>query len=711
MNEKEQDFDSLNLEDILREFGGGETLSAEEDASGSDLPDYVDELPEQEEAAKEELPEAEKSEAPSTEEPAAVIPEEKTSEPAPEEKKGVTGDTIRLDDIAKAAAEAAEKRQEAAAAAEAFVPGEEEPVQEAPAAEEPAEAAPAEQPELEYVPPEPIVFRPHSRLRELKRKLIAGPEKRYYELSELGVGKLQLAIVLCLVVVGLSAGAGALYAFDMIPENRMRLMVFFQILAMLFGALMGYNQILDGIGDLFHGKFTLNTMLSITFAACCVDGVFCLKELRVPICAAFTLEVTMALWSTYQRRCTELGQMDTMRKATRLDSVVKVEDYYAGRPGILRGEGQVEDFMDHCSEPAAPEKKQNRYALVCLLASVAVAVVAGVLHSVSMGVQIFSTTLLVSVPASFFVSTTRPMAILERRLHGLGTVLCGWDGVKALSGRAAYPLSDQEIFPAGSIKMNGVKFYGDRDPEVTISYATSLICANGGGLVPVFQQLLESRSGPKYPVKNFQAYPGGGIGGEICGEPVVMGSLKFLQDMGVEIPAGTMVNQAVYVSIDGEFSGLFAITYARMKYSANGLATICAYKGLTPLITADDFMLTAPFLKEKFGVNTRRMVYPTREEKAALAVKTVPVDAPALALTTHDGLAPAAYAVTGARALKTACNLGLAIHIIGGVLGVLIMLALAVIGAVELLTPLNILLYQLIWMVPGLLVTEWTRAI
>ena len=122
-------------------------------------------------------------------------------------------------------------------------------------------------------------------------------------------------------------------------------------------------------------------------------------------------------------------------------------------------------------------------------------------------------------------------------------------------------------------------------------------------------------------------------------------------------------------------------------------------------------MLTGSFLKEKFGVSTRRMAFPTRQDKAYLASRVPEEDTLVLALTTHDGLAPAAYAVTGARALKTACNLGMTIHVIGGILGILVMAALAVLGAVELLTPLNILLYQLVWMVPGLLVTEWTRAI
>ena len=70
-----------------------------------------------------------------------------------------------------------------------------------------------------------------------------------------------------------------------------------------------------------------------------------------------------------------------------------------------------------------------------------------------------------------------------------------------------------------------------------------------------------------------------------------------------------------------------------------------------------------------------------------------------------------AYAVSGARSLRTACRLGMWIHMLGGILGLVIMLALAFLGSTELLTPTHILLYQLVWMIPGLLVTEWTRTV
>ncbi len=686
----DQEFD---LDEIMKEFAGE---SGEMPAALSGALPQEDPLPTQMEE---------------------LVPNAPAGNAAPA-SSGVTGDTIRLDDLAKVVASvdtgAAEPVEEPPVEAEAPDASAEE------AAEETVEPFSEnwepqyEEPMGEYIPapiPAPIPFRPKSRLRELKKKLIAGPEKRYYDLSELGLGKLQAAIFLNLLIVGLCAGAAFLYAADMIPAGRMRLLVFSQILAMLVSALLGCYTLMDGFSDLFHGKFTLNTMLVLTLAACCVDAVYCLMELRVPCCAAFSLELTMALWHRYETRSTEMGMMDTMRKATRLHSVVKVPDYYQGRPGILRGEGEVEDFMDNYAVPSGPEKVQSAFAFISLLLCIGISVLAGLRHGVSLAVQILSTSLLVAVPASFFVALSRPMAVLERRLHMVGTVFCGWKGVKGLRGKAAFPLTDEDLFPAGSVKLNGVKYYGDRNPDDVVCYAAALMRVNGGNLEPLFRQLLKSRGGAEYEADNFQSYPAGGIGGEVCGEPVLLGTLNFLQDMGVEIPEGTMVSQAVYCSIDGTLSAVFAISYGKLRSAAAGMVSLCGYRKISPVILCGDFMQNESFLRSKFSVSTRRMAFPERSDRLELAQRKPTQEDASLALTTQEGLAPVAYAVTGARALRTATTLGLVIHMLAGILGMLIMAALAYIGSAELLTPINVLLYQLVWMIPGLLVTCWTRAV
>lgn len=569
-------------------------------------------------------------------------------------------------------------------------------------------------PEEEIPAPEKtpkILYNPRTRLRELKRKLVAGPEKRYYELSEAGVGRLQAAIIANLVLVVLCGLVTALYALSLLSENRLRFVIFTQILSLLLSAFFGAGQIVDGLSDLFRGRFTIRTMLFFTFIACCVDGVFCLSELRIPCCAAFSLEMTMALWAQYQRHSTEMAQMDTMRKAVRLIALVKNPVYYDGKAGILRREGEVEDFMDHYDAPSGPEILQRIYCLISLLLCIAISVAAGMLHGVSLAVQVLSTSLLVAIPASFFVALTRPAALLERRLHMVGSVLCGWRGVKQLRGKAAFPLENDDLFPAGTTKLNGVKFYGNRNSDDVVAYTTSLIRTADSSLTPLFRNLLESRNVREYPVTGFRDYGSGGVGGEVNGEAILLGTMDFLQDMGVEIPEGTMVSQAVYAAIDGELAAVYAISYAKMRSAAAGIISLCSSRKIAPVLISRDFMLTEGLLRAKFSINTRRIAFPGTEEREALAQIEADDSAPALALATRNDLAAYAYAVSGARALSLACKLGVAIHLVGGILGMVIMAALAFLGSTDLLTPTHVLLYQLVWMIPGILITEWTRSV
>lgn len=646
--------------------------------------------------------------------------------PDPDAVKQPVRDTVRLDEITKVVRQQQEIAESVEQAAEAVT---ENTVRFAPAGgeddEEPfiipvpqeqvepysEEWEPEyEQPIGEYIPPEPIVFRPKSRLRELKRKLVEGPERRYYELVEKGLGKLQIAIFINLLVMLVAVGAVAMKAFGFVGENRLRLLVYSQFLCLMLSTLLGSYQLMEGIANLFRGRFTLDTLLMFTCIACWADGILSLKLLRFSCCGVFSVSMTFALWAAYQRRNTEMAQMDTLRKATRLDGLVRNPDCYEGRAALVRCDGQVEDFMDHYKAPSVPEKVMRIYALCALFVCFGVGIAAGVLHSTVMGVQCLAAALLVATPATAFITLSRPMALLERRLHKLGTVLCGWRGVRGLSRNAVFPVTDADLFPAGSAKLNGVKFYGSRNPDEVVAYAAAVICANGGGLAPLFGQLLESRNGHHYDAAQLQGYAGG-IGGVVDGEAVLAGTLSFMQSMGVQMPEGTRVNQAVYVAIDGSLCGVFAMTYGKVKSAATGITTLCAYRGLTPVMTGGDFMLTEGFLRSKFGVNTRRIAFPGRRERAELAAIQPDEEAQALAMTTSEGLASLAYAATGARALRSASITGVVVHMMGGILGMLIVLALALVGADQLLNPVNLLLYQLLWSIPGYLITEWTRAV
>ncbi len=710
-----QDFD---LEDIIREFGDPpadaeeitEMPEASEDLDATRRIEPVKETAELEETRRIDLTKEVRAELEETRRMDPVeLEKTRRMEPVESPTMELTGDTVRLDKLPREYAETIEKEmaKENGERVRAWDPSGTVRSELFSDHWEPE----YEQPMGEYVPPQPIVFQPKSRLRELKKKLVAGPEKRFYELSEKGVGKLQAAIFLSVLVVLICAASTAMYAFGMVQENRMRLMVFSQFLAMLVSALLGSFQLIEGFADLGKKRVTLNTVLAFTFVVCCVDGVLCLKELRVPCCAAFSMEVTMSLWNACQRRNIEMSRMDTLRKAVRLDGIAACPDYMDGKKGLVRKEGQVEDFMDCHNARSKPEKATNVYALVAILAGVGLGIAAGVMEGFSAGVQVAAVSLLAAVPATAFISNSRPTWILERRFHKTSTILCGWQGVEGVSGKAVFPLTFGSLYAPDAIRLNGMKFFGDWEPDQVLAYATAVMTAEGSGLAPMFTQVLHNHNGRHYDATELCHYENGGVGATVDGEAVLMGSSGFMKEMDIEVPDSAKITGGVYVAIGGKLSGLFAVSYDKSRSVVAGLRTLTAYRKLSCVLTSHDFMLTHSFLKKRFGVKPKRFLLPEHELRAQLREKQAEADAPCLVMTTSGDLASIAYGVTGARVLRSTCWLGTILHIVGGVVGLGIMTLLVVLGSFELLTPANMFLFQLVWMIPALLITEWTRSI
>ena len=569
-----------------------------------------------------------------------------------------------------------------------------------------------EVPQQEEEPPKErrFVLHPQSNpIKELKKQLTAGPERLYYQLAEKGTGKLAICVLLNLVVSLLCGTVTALQAFGVVGEPYLRAVIFSQVLSMFVSALLGSFQLIEGAADLFRKRFSLNTLLGFAFLICIADALLAMEQLRVPCCAAFCLAMTFSQLASYHKRTTLSARLDTMRKASFLKGVHTVSQE-SGRKLFVTGEGQVDDYMKTVYERSLPEKLQSIYAMSILVLSLILGAATLYWKDVSAGVQVWAVSLLVALPAGSFIAPTRPVALLERRLNKLGTVLCGWHGLKAAAGKADYPLSFGDLFPNGCAKLNGTKFFGSLSPEEVVSCTAALMQATESGLTPLFVSLLETHNGRIYEADDLQAYEHG-LGGQVNGVEVLAGSLSFLRQMGVEADESLYISQSICVAIDGELSGMFAITYDKDKSSAAGLHTLTSYAGLRPTIVAADPMLTGSFLRKKFGVSTKRVAFPDYPTRQALRNTQPKEGSKPLALVTKPGLAPLAYSVTAGRSAHTATLLGTIVQMVGGVVGIAMLAVLVFIGALHLVTPVNMFLYQLIWLVPGWLITEWTRAI
>ncbi len=559
-----------------------------------------------------------------------------------------------------------------------------------------------------FMPQEPIAFPPKNRPQILREKLEKGPHQRYLDLSKTGLGRLQAGIFLNLVVF-LAAAATALLYYR-VDGQRLQLMVVGQILLMLLSAAVGGRLLLDGVREMLHRRFRLHSLLVVSFAVCCVDALLCINTQHLPFGCVFSLQLLMAQWAQYQQRQTEMSQLDTLRKAVDLTAVVKTPGFYKSYPAYHTVEGHPEDFMDHYRQESGPEKALSRFALIAVAAGGILALICMILHGFAEGVRVYAAALLAAVPASVFISIQRPAAVLEKRMHKLGTVLCGWRGVQNIEKQGYYPLHHEDLFPENHVKLNGVRFYGDRNLNTVVSYVAALMAADGGSLAGPFEQLRASRNARVCRVEDLTSYPDG-VGGQIDGLSVVAGTLEFIENMGVMLPEGARIPHAVYAAVNQSLCAVFAVSFTRSKSSASGLRTLCDSSHVRPVLVDCDFALTGPFLEQKLGVNIRRMHFPDSMTRMKLSRKTPAENAPAIALVTRGGLAQRAYAVTGGAALRSAWRAGTAVHMLGGSVGFLAVMILALQGAVSLLTPYNLLLYGCVWMIPGLLVAEWTRSV
>ena len=671
----EPEQEEFTLEDILREFGSGAPDSEPE-------PEPEPEL--------EPIAEPEPSPVPQT-----TLVMEPVSIPA---QAPVTGNTQVFDPV------------------ETEEPEEEEEPEPIPLPTRPAKAEPFsedwepeyEAPMGEFTPKAPIPFPPKNRLRQLRQKLVAGPERRYQALAELGIGQLQAGIVLNFLLALLSIGLAVFCTLGLVPPQQLPTIIFCQLLLAMLAALIGCQRMLDGLSLVLRGRFALDSTLLVTFVICIIDGLLCLHERRVSCSSLFCLQILFSQAAAHHRRNTELSQMDVLRKASDLTALAKVEDYHGEQAGYVTREGEPEDFLEHYLQFSTPSKTLSMYALIALLLSAGLAIAVGVRFGVSHGIQVFMAAQLMSLPASAFVSMSRPAVIVQNRLHQLGAVLCGWRGIRATEKDTVFPLSHQDLFPEGTIKMNGVKFYGTVDPGLVVSYTTAMIQAEESGLLQVFQHLPRSRDGVNHAVEDFTQHPGG-IAGVVDGCSVLVGTAQCMEASGISLPEGSKVPQAIYTAVDGQLSGVFAVTYSRSKFSAQGLRSLCGDRSVVPTVIACDFLLNPKFIREKLSVGSKRLVFPDRETRLALSQTEAPQDSTAIALMTRDGLAPKAYALTGARALLGAWRAGAVVHILGGALGLIAVALLALSNALALLTPVNLLLYTALWAVPGLLITEYTR--
>ena len=478
----------------------------------------------------------------------------------------------------------------------------------------------------------------------------------------------------------------------------------FLLIFMVIQVALAYDVLLRGVRAVLKFRYDHASMLCVLALCCVVDGVLAIRAGRIPFCPAVSVQLSVALLGQYSINLAKLRTLKAACSIAEPKAAVREEKAWHGEDCIFRSEGKPDTFVRELEIPDAGSRIMRVYAPVMTAITLAISILS-MLRAEENFLWAWTALMIASFPAGIFLSFARPFSAQARKLSRAGAAVGGWYGARMLGGECGIAIEDADLFPPQNVTLNGMKIYSDRSVSQIIGYANAVVQTAGSGLTPLFEEMMHNQNGRHYGVDTFRRYEGGGLGAEIRGDVILMGSLGFMKLMRVHMPEGARVKQAVYLSVNGELAAVFALSYAPATNVKSALQALARCAGLTPILATRDFMITPQFLKHRYKISPDRIEFPTVEERARLSSPEAIHDAGQGALLARSSFPCFSAAVSGARAARNAAIAAIAVAITGSVMGLLVLFFLTFIGSTLAVSAWNMLVYTLLWLLPEVLIT------
>ena len=111
-------------------------------------------------------------------------------------------------------------------------------------------------------------------------------------------------------------------------------------------------------------------------------------------------------------------------------------------------------------------------------------------------------------------------------------------------------------------------------------------------------------------------------------------------------------------------------------------------------------------LRQRFHLAADRMDFPPIERRRELSASDQPHSDVLTALLCREGLLPYAESIVAARRLRRSTYLGAVVCCIASTIGLLLTYYLTSVDAFGSLSPLNLLVYMLLWFIPVYLISD-----
>lgn len=460
--------------------------------------------------------------------------------------------------------------------------------------------------------------------------------------------------------------------------------------------LLSCDVLWQGLLDLIHlsiSPFTLSLPISILAVLQMVQ--------TYPDCEDSYSGVVILLLFFLLRtlRAQKRGQVHALRTVCGFSSPMGIFDarqLLKDTDSLRRETADMDLFLRDLPAADSPKRILSFYCTLLLPVSAAAAKLLAQ-RTVADFIPIWLILLLAATPFAGALCYPRIFCALSRQLAKVGGALSGWKSAKLFGGRHTIILHDEDLFPRSSITGSGMKILGSFSAPRVIAYAREALEIAGSPLTELFASLQQAQHAPRYPLTEHRIYDGGGIGAEIMGDVVLVGSLSFMHSMGVRMSTGARVRQAVYVSVNGELAGIFAVKYKANASTRSGLRDVLANRNFSVVIATRDFIITPELIAAKYELPTDNMRFPPYSERLRLSESNSDKKEEQGGLIAKDTFGAFASTVAAGRKLRITSYFALFICLLAGAAGFLLCTFLLLLGAPSVVSALHLATFQLLW--------------
>lgn len=498
------------------------------------------------------------------------------------------------------------------------------------------------------------------------------------------------------------------------------------LLFILMAASLVLNRVamLSGLSPLVHIKGNSDTAVAVAGAAGMVQIIvsfFCLGDLNgfhvnyytvIPMLAFFANNVGKLYMVLRVKDNFKFVSSKGQKYASKIynnESVAMqmMSGTAADRP-IIAYQHKTEfpsNFLKISYAPDPSEDLASKLAPITTIASIIIAVMYGVVKlSFADALNAFALITAVSVPVATLLSVNAPVRKLCKTLLSYGSMLSGYPSVKQFCDSTAIMIDANELFPAESISLEGIKTFEDYGIDESLLCGIAILKEAQNPIANAFDSVVAETEETLPEVESVLYEDEIGLVGWIKSERILVGSRTLMEKYSVEVPNmeyeekyTSQGRQVTYLSRAGRLVAMFVTRYtpdAQLKAEMQRAET----NGISFLIRTTDYNVTNDLVAKLYDLFYRSIkVLPTGLGNVLREAEDTVEETSRSYLITNGKAASLARAVTGCVKIKHNISLSIIIQLLAVIFGLLVASTLSLYAGVQVMGSLEVLIYALFW--------------